>query len=209
MPTGTYLRYDPHDGAALAVERFSCAPGPAGWRYTASVHDPATDAERGRVDVTVDSRWQQIRVEVRAGSWSLRGGVAGREVLWVRAGAGGVDATEHAEQASGFWGASPAFAVTAGRRLGLAPGEAAAVGLVAVSGDALAARTTRQRWTLVEVDEHPTDLGPLRVERFEVADLDTGEVIEVALAGDVVLAAAGVELVSLEGPPTLDPSRTG
>jgi hypothetical protein len=77
--------------------------------------------------------------------------------------------------------------------------------LVAIEGDALAARTVRQRWSLLDVAEHTTEVRPLRVERFQVADLDTGVAGEVHLAGDVVLSAPGVELNALDGPPTLDP----
>ena len=208
MPTGEYL-VDPsagivaipsHGGGPPAtVERFSCAPGPAGWRYTASAHEPSTGAARGRVDVTVDSRWRPVRVELRAGGWWLRGGHAGREVLWVR---GGDQAQEHAAEALGFGGASPAFLISTGRALRLDVGASASVALVAVTGDVLATRTVRQRWSLLEVAEHATDLRPLRVEKFEVADLDTGSVAEVHLAGDVVLAAPGVELLTLDGPPT-------
>ncbi len=210
MPTGEYLvdqsaglvAIPSHGGGPPAtVERFSCAPGPAGWRYTASAHEPATGAARGRVDVTVDARWRPVRVELRVGSWWLRGGHTGREVLWVR---GGEEAREYSAEALGFGGASPAFLISTGRALRLEVGASASVALVAVTGDALATRTVRQRWSLQEIAEHVTDLRPLRVERYEVADLDTGVVAEVHLAGDVVLSAPGVELLALDGPPTAE-----
>jgi hypothetical protein len=194
---------DMHTGGPILVERFSCAPGPVGWRYAATVAEEATGVVRGRVDVTVDARWRQARVELRAGAWLLRGGVAGRELLWVRGGADGAGATEHAEVAAAFTGTSPAFLVTTARMLGLVAGESASVELVAITGDALATRTVRQRWSYVEGTEHKADVGPLRVARFAVADLDTGTVGDVYLAGDVVLAAPGIELRSLESPPNL------
>jgi len=204
VPTGEYvLQPESHTGGPVLVERFSCAPGPAGWRYAATVHEEAGGTARSKVDVTVDARWRQARVELRTGAWLLRGGVAGRELLWVRGGVDGTGATEYAEPAVAFTGTSPAFLVTTARMLGLAPGESASVALVAIAGDALAARTVRQRWTCVDVTEHDADLGSLRVERFDVADLDTGVVAEVHVAGDVVLAAPGVELRSLEGPPNV------
>lgn len=187
------------------VERFSCAPGPAGWRYTATV--PEAGAER-RVDVTVDARWRQSRVDLRAGEWTLRGGLAGREVLWLRSSTGAVGAAaggEFSQEAAGFTGASPVFLVTVGRMLALPPGGSAAVRLLAIEGDALAARTVRQRWSLLDVTEHAAELRPLPVERFEVTDLDTGVAGEVHLAGDVVLAAPGIELIALDGPPNLEP----
>lgn len=197
MPTGEYVLAD----GPARVERFSCAPGPVGWRYAATVEDDS-GAVFGRVDVTVDARWRQARVELRSGPWMLRGGVAGRELLWVRSGSDGADAAEFAETAVAFTGTSPAFLVTTARMLA---GKSADLTCVAVAGDALATRIARQRWTAVDVTEHDTDLGPLRVERYQVADLDTGEVAEIHVAGDVVLAAPGVELRALEKPPHQTP----
>ena len=40
------------------------------------------------------------------------------------------------------------------------------------------------------------------VERYQTADLASGQRAEVQLAGDVVLAATGVELDALDTPPT-------
>ena len=210
MPKGEYqvggdagLLGDGHgDASAGLLEAFSCAPGPVGWRYVGELRDAASGAGGGRVDVTVDSRWRHGRVELRTGGWLLRGGVAGPNVLWVRSGADGTDAAEQSAPAAGFWGASPVFLVTTARMLALEPGQQTSVALVAVTGTALATRTVRHRWTLVDITDHPADLRPLRVERYEVADLDTGSVAEVHLAGDVVLSAPGVELLNLDGPPT-------
>jgi hypothetical protein len=193
VPAGEYQLGDE------LVERFSCAPGPVGWRYV------GTGSDGGRVDVTVDARWRQVRVDLRTGSWTLRGGVAGRELLWVRGGVDGTDAAEHAAPAAAFTGRSPVFLIVTARMLGLEPGGSTTVALVEIAGDALATRAVRQRWTLHDITEHQADLGVLRVERYEVADLDTGEVGEVQLAGDVVLAAPGVELAALDGPPNQPP----
>ena len=53
MPAGRYLHLDPVTGTPAAIEEFSSAAGPAGWRYAAVVRDPDGQA-RGRVDVTID-----------------------------------------------------------------------------------------------------------------------------------------------------------
>ncbi|MEV5569074.1 hypothetical protein AB0L06_03435 [Spirillospora sp. NPDC052269] len=215
MPRGTYLHLE--DGTE---ERFQCAPGPGGWRYVASRTDGT------RVDLVVDARWRQIRAEIVAPDWWLRGGVAGRETAWVRAGSSR-DATEHTAQASGFLGESPAFAIVVARYLAevrppssgmeglpasgtedgagehhaLLDGAAVDVRLVRVSGAALATLTESWRWRLASVTRHEADTGSLPVEQYEVADLATGEVHHVHLAGDVVLDAPGIELVDLDGPP--------
>lgn len=194
MPAGEYQL-----GEGL-VERFSCAPGPVGWRYVGTASDGV------RVDLTVDARWRQARLDLRTGSWSLRGGVAGRELLWVRGGIDGTDAAEHSAPAPAFTGRSPVFLVTIARMLALKPGDSTTVALVEIAGDVLATRGVRQRWTLQDIAEHAADLGILRIERYEVADLDTGETGEVHLAGDVVVAAPGVELSALDGPPNQRPT---
>jgi hypothetical protein len=187
VPQGTYLHVD--EGVD---ERFRCAPGAGGWRYVGERSDGV------RTDLVVDARWAQIRVEVVTPSAWVRGGVTGREVAWVRAGA-----TEHAERASGFLGEAPAFMIAVARSLRLAEGGRTDVRLVDLRGPALPALTGVWRWRLVEITTYPTDLAPLPVEHFEVTDLATAQAAEVRVAGDVLLAAPGIELTALQSPPNL------
>ncbi|MFE9422348.1 hypothetical protein ACFYNO_05200 [Kitasatospora sp. NPDC006697] len=204
MPNGQYSLHDPHDGTPLGEERFSCAPGPAGWRYVAKRYAP-DGALLGSVDLTLDSRSRPLRMELRAGGWQVRGGAVDG-VAWVRSAAAdpvGDTAVEGHDRAHGFTGDSPAFLIATARLLDLAPGAATRIRLVSFTGGALAPRTFDQSWTLAATDEHPTDSGPLRVEHYRVADLETGEEAEVHLAGDVVLSAPGVELEALDLPPNL------
>ncbi|WP_199486558.1 hypothetical protein [Actinomadura logoneensis] len=105
MPRGTYLHLE--DGTE---ERFQCAPGPGGWRYVASRTDGT------RLDLVVDSRWRQIRVEIVTPDWWLRGGVTGHGITWVRATSSG-QATEHSATAAGFLGDSPAFLIATAHHL--------------------------------------------------------------------------------------------
>lgn len=168
------------------VERFSCAPGPAGWRYVGTREDPATGAPLGRIDLVLQASGA-VRLEVTAGDWVLRGGVVGGEVLW-RRGEG-----ERVERGHGFTGASPSYAVVlsrsgAGRRR-----------LVEVTEPVLATRVVEQRWS---------DLGQevrqgLVVGSWQVDDPATGARSVLHLSGDVVLSAPGVRLVELDGVPTL------
>ncbi|MES9543070.1 hypothetical protein [Actinomadura sp. NPDC000600] len=188
MPAGTYLHLD--EGVE---ERFQCAPGPGGWRYT------STRSDGVRVDLVVDARWRQIRVEVVTPGWWVRGGVTGRELAWVRA--AGETGTEHAEQASGFLADSPGFLVAVARSMGLDEGAQTDVRLVRLSGTSLSALTTLWRWRLAGTSVYETETEPLPVAEYEVTDLSTGEVETVHLAGDVVLAAPGIELTALESPP--------
>jgi hypothetical protein len=205
MPRGLYSLRD-HDGAVVAYERFSCAPGPAGWRYNAQVLAPDGRTPTGLVDVTTDASGRQIRVEVREGCWIVRGGVAGGETVWVRTGASGEDAGEDTAAAAGFAGRSPGFLVAVARLVGLRPGASSRVRLVALTDPVLAPLTVNVTWSLTRLEEHPTEGGPLPVERYETADLASGQRAIIHLVGDVVLAAPGIELDALDTPPTL-PSR--
>lgn len=203
MPAGLYSHHDQHDGTLLGYERFSCAPGPAGWRYAAELLAPDGQTAAGSVDLTVDRLWRPVRVEVRAGGWSVRGGSTGGEVVWVRTGPGGAEAREGSARAAGFTGRSPAFSVAIARMLALAEGGSTRVPLVALTEPVLAPRTLDEGWGLTGTESHPTPTGSLAVERYEVADLATGDRRVVHLAGDVVLASPGVELEELDGPPWL------
>ncbi|HEX2317102.1 MAG TPA: hypothetical protein VHJ17_25375 [Thermomonospora sp.] len=196
MPRGAYLHLT---GDEPVEERFQCAPGAGGWRYV------GTRADGLRADLVVDGRWRQIRVELSSPQWSIRGGLAGHDLLWVRhpAGPAARPPDEHAVRAAGFVGVSPGFLVAVARWLRLDPGAEAPVRLVQVEGPSLAALTVDQRWRLTGVETYETETAPLPVERYEVADLATGEVHTVHLAGDVVLEAPGLELADLESPPNL------
>jgi hypothetical protein len=206
VPRGSYLHLDPLGGTPIAVEEFSCAAGPAGWRYASVLRDAAGGPETGRVDVTLDGGGRQVRVELLAGGWRLRGGVAGQQTVWLRsaaAGGSGGDAVEQAATASGLTGRSPGFLVATARRLRLSPGGRARLRLVTVTEPALGTLQVDEQWSLTGVSTHATETGPLPVARYDVADLATGEIRTVHLAGDVVVAAPALELTELHSPPTL------
>ncbi|MGK4581111.1 hypothetical protein [Kitasatospora sp. HPMI-4] len=202
MPNGRYSLHDTHDHVLLGEERFSCAPGPAGWRYVSKTYGP-DGAVTGTTDLTLDSRSRPLRLELRAGGWQVRGGAVDG-VTWVRADAAdpaGEQAMEGHDRAHAFTGSSPAFLIATARLLRLDPGASARVRLVAFTEPVLAPRTLDQGWRLDSVETHQTDSGPLSVEQYQIADLATGEQQIVHLAGDVVLSAAGIELEELESPP--------
>jgi hypothetical protein len=190
VPSGTYLHLD-----GGLEERFQCAPGPGGWRYTSRRDDGV------RVDLVVDARWRQIRVELIAPSWWARGGVTGPEVAWVRA--AGETGTEHSARAAGFVSDSPGFLIAVARSLGSEENAQADMRLVQLSGTSLSALTTLWRWRRSGASTYETETEPLPVSEYEITDLATGEIGSLFLAGDVALAAPGVELIDLESPPNL------
>ncbi|WP_415952663.1 hypothetical protein [Streptomyces sp. KLOTTS4A1] len=201
MPRGRYSLHDPHDHTPLGEEHFHCAPGPSGWRYVSQLTSPSGDFT-GSVDLAVDELGRPIRVELHAADWQVRG-AALDGVTWVRTDPTGEHATEGNVQAHAFAGSSPAFLIATARMLRLTPdAPAKRVRLVRFTDPVLAPRTVDQSWSLVKSEAHATDNDPLTVEEYQVNDLDTGEQHTVHIAGDVVLAAPGIELEDLESPPS-------
>ena len=202
MPSGRYSFHDTHDDTSLGEERFSCAVGPSGWRYTAQSF-AADGTVDGSVDLTLDSRSRPLRLELRRHGWQVRGGtLAG--LTWVRTHVEDADLTftrEGNEKAHAFTGRSPAFLIATARMLALEEGSSTRVRVVSFTEPLLAPRTLDQGWALEGIETHPTDSGPLTVRRFRVADLETGDEGLVHIAGDVVVSAPGVELEELETPP--------
>ncbi len=177
------------DGAAL-VERFACAPGPAGWRYVATREDEGTGAARGRLDVVLDASGTPLRVHVEAAGWVLRGGAVGSELLWRRGDA------EAGAVADGFTGSSPVWLLAAARRCARQAQPVTRLRLLRLGDEALATRLVDQAWSAAGTRRQ----GDLEVAGFEVTDLQTGERGAVHVAGNVVLDAPGVELTALDPP---------
>jgi hypothetical protein len=197
VPSGVYRLAD---GRA---ERFSTVDAPAGWSYV-GVRDDGS-----RVELTVDSRRRPVRCELSTHRWRLRGGSAGRELMWVRSGVDGEDAAEDSAEAAGFLADSPAFAIVMARLLSLPLKGSAWVRQVSVVEPLLAPLVVERGWTLEAVDDHDTDGGPLVVERYRVDDRATGEHVTLHLAGDVLLDGAGVGLEELDGAPNQPARRPG
>lgn len=201
MPRGRYSLLDPHDRTPFAQEHFQCAPGPSGWRYVSRLTTPSGEPS-GSVDLAIDDLGRPIRLELHAAGWQVRG-AALDGVTWVRTDPTGSHATEGNVRAHAFTGTSPAFLIATARLLRLTPSASATrVRLVAFTDPVLAPRTVDQSWALVNSEAHATDNGPLTVDEYQVTALDTGERHTVHIAGDVVLAAPGIELEDLESPPS-------
>jgi hypothetical protein len=137
-------------------------------------------------------RWPS-RIGPRAGAPRLDG-------LGPNGGSGG-DAGE--DVAAGFTGRSPGFLLAVARLLRLRAGVSSRVRLVALADPALAPLLVDVAWSPTAVEESRTEVGLLPVERYETTDLVSGQRAAVHLAGDVVPAAAGVELDALDTPATL------
>ncbi|MET9365220.1 hypothetical protein ABZX93_30510 [Streptomyces sp. NPDC006632] len=205
MPRGRYSLHDPHDHTPLGEEHFHCAPGPSGWRYVSQLTTPSGDPS-GSVDLALDELGRPIRLELHAGGWQVRG-AALDGVTWVRTDPSGIHATEGNVRAHTFAAGSPSFLVATSRLLRLTPqSPTTRVRLVLFTDPVLAPRTIDQSWALMKSEAHATDNGPLTVDEYQVNALDTGEQHTVHIAGDVVLAAPGIELEALESPPSTFPA---
>ncbi|HEY9439907.1 MAG TPA: hypothetical protein VIS29_14910 [Streptomyces sp.] len=207
MPRGRYSLHDLHDHTPLGEEHFSCASGPSGWRYVSRTTAPSGE-DLGSVDLALDELGRPIRLELRAANWRIRG-AAIEGVTWVRTDPTGTHATEGNVRAHAFSGTSPAFLIATARLLRLTPDSSAVrVRLVTFTDPVLAPRTVDQSWALVNSEAHATDNGPLTVDEYQVSALDTGERHTVYIAGDVVLAAPGIELEDLDTPPSPPAGRS-
>lgn len=194
MPRGVY-------SVAGRSEAFSCAPGPAGWRFVSD-----------GLDLACDSASRAVRFVVTAGDRQVRGGGLrlddGAPVLvWAPS---DDPSAERTTAASGLLTPSPGSVVGLLRSVA-APGQEPAqadLEVLRFGADALAGLRCRLRVVRTGATTHDAPAGPLLDETWQVTDVDTGLVSEVHLAGDVVLhATAGVlddevELDQLDGPPS-------
>lgn len=191
MPRGVYE-------VAGVPEAFSCAPGPAGWRYVSDT-----------LDLTCDAGFAVLRFTVRGASAAATGRRAvlddGSALLsW----SGPDEITRHSAVRA-VDGVSPGHLVAL-CRLVSSPGAAPVTGAVAallVRAPSFGGLLVRRRLARVGARAHQAPGGALLVETWHLDDPDTGERRVVHLAGDVVLAASGgadgdVELVDLESPPS-------
>lgn len=195
MPRGTYV-------VAGRSERFSCAPGPAGWRYTSPV-----------LDLVCDHRFRCLRVQATtaAGAW-VRGGRSVLDdatpvLLWTGS---GDPSRERRARADAVLAPSPGTLVALTRSVAPPGASRAGRAVAAVRFDepAMGGLSVRLQVSRDGADEHEG----LLAERWHVDDLDAGTRTEVHLAGDVVLWAVrrgspeedpwDVELADLDSPPS-------
>lgn len=160
------------------IERFSCGAGPVGWRYTSRTE--LGDA----LDLTVGHDGRVVHLLADLDGWVVKGGSVGDDVLWVRGEA------EHTATAAGFAGSSPAFDLAVARLLRLAVGQTTKVTLVELTDPVGAARTVTHGWARTAGPEPGVD-------RYEVADLATGERWVLHLAPEVLVSREGSRTAAL------------
>lgn len=190
MPRGTYAF------TTGRVEAFSCAPGPAGWRYVSD-----------RLDLACDAAFRPVRFALGGrvgGAARLEDGSA--VLFWPEARDDGasVERAHHADtvltDSPGSWVAAIRQAATPGEDLVRRMLTAVQLDVACVGRRALQCSRVATSW-------QSADEGSLLVEHWHV-QLDGAPAAELHLTGDVLLFGRGllavdeeVELTQLASPP--------
>lgn len=201
MPRGTYL-------VAGRSEAFSCAPGPAGWRYVSDALDLACDKAFRPVRFEVRDPADPVARWARGGRSSLDDGT--RVLEWVTS---ADPERARVSPSRALNGESPGFLVALLRSVSPPGAEPVRGDVPALRFDppAFAGLDARLVVSRLGATSHPAPDRDLLAEQWRVDDLDAGTRVVVHLAGDVVLAAEGgdahgegvaIELAELDSPPT-------
>ena len=178
MPSGLYRRFD--DGA---TEQFRCAPGPMGWRYFSTIQDA-----RGatNVDLSVDAAWRPVRVRIQTPEhhllMSARGSIQDDEPL---------DIPFDPETITVDFG-SPCFPLATARRLG-GSGE---IDATVIDGEAGELSTEHHRYEAGDDEEIATPAGRFVARSWRRVTPHISRALWIA--GDVVVAGDGLELVAYD-----------
>lgn len=189
MPAGQY-RIIGADGDTVAFEAFRSAPGPVGWRYFSTVS--ALDGRIGNVDLSVNARWEPVRVRVQSGSHHT--------LLIVREGSlVGIRDDEELDLSypvgMGIEFPSPAFLLATARRLG-ATGE---INVYALDPETLEPHQETHRFELVGDEEIPSTVGTFAGQHWRFIAPRPRFSRSFWIAGDVCITATDLyDLTSYE-----------
>ena len=182
MPSGLYRRFD-DGGAPAGTEQFRAAPGPMGWRYFSTVQDA-----RGatNVDLSVDAAWHPVRVRVQTPQHHL--------LLTAR---GSILDDEHLEisfdpETLTVDFASPCFRLATARRLG-GSGE---IDVIVIDGETSRVSREHHRFEADDDEEITTPVGRFVARGWRHVTPHSSRALWIA--GDVVLAGDGLELVAYD-----------
>ena len=188
MPSGLYRLFD-DSGAPTGTELVRCAPGPMGWRSFSTVQGARGVAN---VDLSVDASWRPVRVRIQTPEHHLLVSVrAGRLV--------GILDDEHLEvpfdqstMTADY--PSPCFPLVAALRLG----STAEIGALAFDPETLRARVEHHRYEAGDSAEVGTPVGRFNARAWRHTAPRPGFSRALWIAGDVVLAGDGLELVAYD-----------
>jgi hypothetical protein len=180
VPAGRYIVMDGR-GTAVGTEEFRCAPGPAGWRYAATISTSSPEPHGELVDFVVDSAWRPVRLRIDTGSHQLLASPEGGRLTGIRDGEP-LDVPFGPEVEIDYL--SPCFnAVTAIR-----VGRTADIDVLYLEPVTCQPIRVRQRYDRGAEETVATPVGRFRATRWQYTALDSGWSRPFWLAGEVVVA---------------------
>ncbi|HJT37572.1 MAG TPA: hypothetical protein VJ818_04035 [Actinomycetota bacterium] len=169
-----------------STEQFRCAPGPMGWRYFSQVR---SDAGVTNVDLSVDAAWRPVRVRIQTPVHHLLLSARGPSVLDDEQ----LDVTFDPETTTIDF-PSPCFPLATARRLG-GTGEIVAI---AIDIETLRHSSERHRFEAGDEQEIATPAGRFVARAWRHVAARPGFSRALWIAGDVVVAADGLELAAYD-----------
>lgn len=184
MPAGVYTVMD-GKGNPVGTEEFRCAPGPAGWRYFATIETSVPEPHREVVDFVVDDRWLPVRLHIDTGSHDVDLAAEESRLFGTR---DGEPLEIHWETRLDLDYFSPCFnAVTAARL-----GRTEEIRVVYLDPVTCEPHLVRQRYELVSQEAVATPVGRFTASRWQYTGLDTGWTGALWVAGDIVVSFENV-----------------
>jgi hypothetical protein len=179
MPIGRYRVLD-GEGIAVGTEEFRSAPGPAGWRYVASITTTVPEPHGELVDLVVDRSWRPVRLRIDTGAHQLLASPRGDRLTGVLDGEP-LDVGFGPEIELDYL--SPSFNAVTARRLG----RTAEIDVVYLEPVTCRPAPVRQRYELLGEEVVGTPVGRFRADRWRYTSLDSGWSGLLWVAGDVVV----------------------
>jgi hypothetical protein len=168
-------------GNPVGTEEFRCAPGPAGWRYFASIETSVPEPHRETVDLVVDDRWLPVRLRIDTGSHRVDLAAEEARLFGARDG----------EPLEIEWEGrldldylSPSFNAVTANRLG----RTEEIRVVYLDPVTCEPHMVGQRYERGEEEEVATPGGRFTATRWQYTGLDTGWTGPLWVAGDIVVS---------------------
>ncbi|HEX2024818.1 MAG TPA: hypothetical protein VHH92_00315 [Actinomycetota bacterium] len=179
MPIGRYRVFD-GQGTAVGTEEFRAGPGPAGWRYVASITTTVPEPHGELVDLVVDRSWRPVRVRIDTGAHHLMASPRADRLAGVLDGEP-LDVGFGPEVEIDYL--SPSFNAVTARRLA----RTAEIDVVYLEPYTCRPQFVRQRYELQGEEIVDTPVGRFQAERWQYTSLDSGWTNPLWLAEDVVV----------------------
>jgi hypothetical protein len=184
MPAGVYTVMD-GKGNPVGTEEFRCAPGPAGWRYFASIETSDPEPHRETVDFVVDAGWLPVRLRIDTGSHGVDLTAEQDRLFGTRDGETLEIEWDRRLDLDYF---SPSFNAVTANRLG----RTEEIRVVYLDPVTCQPHVVQQRYELMGEEGVDTPVGRFAATRWQYTGLDTGWTGPLWVAGDIVVVFENV-----------------